>query len=174
MEFGENSTMATPNQFLISSLRQAATRLATGASYQWGHFGQCNCGHLAQAVTGLSAAQIHTRTFDKLMEWSEIPESYCPQTGVATEYAIDALLEVGLDRDDVRHLEDLSDPVVLREIPLTMLPLRRNQREHAVAYLSAWAQVLERQLKAREGQSKPSPRLPLYPGITRVEQMSLV
>lgn len=147
--------MATPSSVLIKSLRRAAARLQSGADYQWGHFGQCNCGHLAQVVTGLSAAQIHERTFTKLTEWSEIPEAYCPLTGAQHEYAIDALLEIGLSREDVRQLENLSNPAVLVQLPTTVMPLRKNNRDHAILYFRAWASLLEKQLPAESDELEP-------------------
>jgi len=138
--------MATPNVVLVSLLRETADRIDTGASYQWSHFGKCNCGHLAQSITRLSAEEIHKRTFQKLEEWSEIPEEYCGITGFHLDYVVDALFEVGLTREDIRHLEDLSDPKVLRHLPDGRRYLQRNQRADAVLYFRTWANQLTKAL----------------------------
>ena len=34
---------------------RTAERLSGDVSYQWGHMGMCNCGHLAQSITGLAS-----------------------------------------------------------------------------------------------------------------------
>lgn len=138
--------MATPSVVLVSLLRETADRIETGASYQWSHFGKCNCGHLAQSITRLSAEEIHKRTFQKLEEWSEIPEEYCGITGFHLDYVVDALFEVGLTRDDIRHLEDLSDLKVLRRLPNGRRYLQRNQRADAVLYFRTWADTLASEL----------------------------
>lgn len=140
--------MPTPSRALVQILRETADRLANGAAYQWSHFGRCNCGHLVQTVTRLSPAEIHANSACELAEWSEIPEDYCAGTGLRLEYILDRLRELGLDRDDLRHLEDLSDPRVLHALPGGHRWLQRNQRDDVVAYMQSLATVLERQLPA--------------------------
>lgn len=46
---------------LIAILRATANRVESGAEYRWAHMGSCNCGHLAQALTNSSRAEIHRR-----------------------------------------------------------------------------------------------------------------
>lgn len=138
--------MAVPSEALVVVLRETADRLVAGADYQWSHFGRCNCGHLVQTVTRLSPAEIHRQTAGELLEWSEIPDDYCAGTGLRLEYVLDRLLELGLDRDDLRHLEDLSDRAVLEALPGGFRWLARNRREDAVDYLRAWAGVLAARL----------------------------
>lgn len=142
--------MAQPSRPLVDLLRETADRLATSTDYRWSHFGHCNCGHLAQTVTRLSAAEIHAACTRELTEWSEIPDDYCAGTGLRLEYVLDRLREFGLDRTDLRHLEDLSDPIVLRALPGGHRWLERNRREDAILYLRTWAEVIERQLPAEE------------------------
>lgn len=140
--------MATPNRPLILALRETADRLAGGAAYNWSHFGRCNCGHLAQTLTRLDAAEIHRRARRELVEWSELPEDHCPGTGYPLDHVVDTLLELGLTRDDLRHLEDLSDTAVLARLPGGFRWLERNRADNAVLYLRAWADLLEEQLPA--------------------------
>ena len=148
--------MATPNRPLIDLLRTAASRLEAGTRYSWGHAGQCNCGHLAQAATGLSSGEIHRRMLTQAHErslhrgeWSEHAEAYCGDSGMEVEFIFEALMEVGLETKDISHLEYLSDPTVLSRLPGGRRDLKRNDRADAVAYLLAWAEVLEGQLKPK-------------------------
>jgi glycine/D-amino acid oxidase-like deaminating enzyme len=144
--------MAIANLPLIHALRETADRLESGAAYNWAHFGRCNCGHLAQTLTRLDAAEIHRRARRELIEWSEIPEDYCGSTGYHLDHVIDTLLEIGLTRDDVRHLEDLSDRAVLERLPGGFRWLERNSRENAVAYMRAWADLLEDAVASAPGE----------------------
>lgn len=141
--------MAIPSRALVNVLRETASRLENGADYQWSHFGRCNCGHLVQTVTRLSPAEIHAASAPEMLEWSEIPEDYCAGTGLKLEYVLDRLRELGLDRADLKHLEDLSEPRVLAALPGGHRWLERNKREDAVAYLRALADVLETELKEK-------------------------
>jgi hypothetical protein len=134
--------MAVPSLALATVLHETADRLERTAHYQWSHFGHCNCGHLAQTVTRLSAAEIHRRAFVELTEWSEIPEDFCPTTGLRLDFILDRFRELGLDRNDLRHLEDLSDLVVLRALPGGFRYLRRNDPAAAVLYLRTWAALM--------------------------------
>jgi hypothetical protein len=142
--------MPIPNVPLITALRATADRLELGATYQWAHFGACNCGQLVQTVTRLSPAEIHAASACELLEWSEIPEDYCVGTGLRLEFMLDRLREFGLDRVDLRHIEDLSDPRVLHALPGGHQFLERNQREHVILYFRALAHVLAEDLELDE------------------------
>jgi hypothetical protein len=153
--------MATPNRPLIDLLRSTATRLEEGSRYSWGHAGQCNCGHLAQAATGLSSGEIHRRMLTQAHErslhrgeWSEHAEAYCGDSGMDVEFIFEALMEVGLESKDLSHLEYLSDPRVLARLPGGHRNLKRNDRTDAVAYMRTWADVLDADL----AEKNPRPR----------------
>lgn len=148
--------MATPSFALVQILRETADRLAGGAEYQWSHFGKCNCGHLAQTATRISPAEIHRTAHRKLSEWSEVPDDFCPQTGVLIDRVIDALFELGLTNTDLRHLEDLTDPEVLARLPGGQRYLLRNQRVNVILYLRTWAALLADQLGADKRQRTPA------------------
>lgn len=155
------TVMPIPSRALVNVLLETADRLEGGAAYQWAHFGRCNCGHLVQTVTRLSPAEIHAASAPEMLEWSEIPEDYCAGTGLKLEYVLDRLRELGLDRNDLKHLEDLSDPRVLAALPGGHRWLERNKREDTVAYFRALAGVLECDLEraaeevAREWTGEP-------------------
>lgn len=57
---------------LIVLLRETASRLQDEATaYKWAHFGQCNCGHLAQTVTQLPAHLLQQAAQKQPGDWSE-------------------------------------------------------------------------------------------------------
>lgn len=139
--------MATPSTDrveLVVALRTTAARLAAGAAYQWGHLGQCNCGHLVQTVCGLPQRDIHAWALERQCDdWDGLAAEYCPTSGHRIDEAMAALFALGLSRDDIGHLERLDDPTILAALPGGPRWLRRNDRDDAVAYLRAWADVLE-------------------------------
>ena len=73
--------MPNSNPGLINALRVTADRLESGARYEWGHMGRCNCGHLVQTITQLSAYEIVASVDFQLDEWSEHAQDYCTGTG---------------------------------------------------------------------------------------------
>jgi hypothetical protein len=147
---GEETKVATASLALFRILHETADRIEAGAEYQWSHFGKCNCGHLAQTATRLTAAQIHQSAFCRLAEWSEIPDDFCPQSGVLIDRVVDTLFEIGLTAGDLRHLEDLSDPEILHNLSGGFRYLERNRRQDAVAYLRSWADLIRPGLEDTE------------------------
>ncbi|TVR03310.1 MAG: hypothetical protein EA398_05340 [Deltaproteobacteria bacterium] len=140
--------MRPPTRALIQALRDTAARLSAGARYQWTHQGLCNCGHLASALTDLSPAELHRLALQKAGDWSEKVIDHCPTSGFPIDDVIATMLEAGLTRDDIRHLEHVSDPAVLAQLHGGPRPLHRNAREDVVAYMRAFASLLE----ARRGE----------------------
>lgn len=132
--------MAKAEISVLQILRDTVKRLIETPHYQWGHMGSCNCGFLAQAVTGKSASEIHSAAMDGFGDWSEQLNDYCQATGRGMNGLIDELLAAGFDREDLAHLERLSDPVI---IGLLRKPLRYNCKEDVIAYLNTWASHLE-------------------------------
>jgi len=141
--------MAKASVDLVVALRGTAARLEAGAAYQWGHHGQCNCGHLAQTICGLDGREIHRYALERDGDWETLANDYCPASGHRIDDVIDRLVEAGLDTDDLRHLERLDDVCVLDHLPGGRRWLARNVRDDAVAYLRAWADLLEAELPAR-------------------------
>jgi hypothetical protein len=138
--------MARPSIELIRVMRQASRQISSGAPYQWGHMGSCNCGHVAQAITSRSKGDIHTRAMHRHGDWEQQLRDYCPQSGLPMDELIDQMLEMGLTRQDLAHLEKLSDPTVLQSLPPVSRYLRHNMRDDVVLYLKTWAGLLEKQL----------------------------
>lgn len=140
--------MARPSVALVTALRTTVTRLLAGSAYQWGHHGQCNCGHLAQTVCGIAPARIHTFALEREGDWEALCNAYCPTSGLPIDDVITQLVDVGLTTEDLAHLERLDDRVVLAALPGGMRWLRRNDRTDLVDYLTAWASLLEAELPA--------------------------
>ena len=136
--------MARPTVELIQALRVTATRLAggeAGARYKWSHFGQCNCGNLAQTVTKLSPEQVYRAAFDRSGDWGEQAREFCSTSGYPIDFVLTRLFELGLGQSDIRHLERLSDDRVLKRLEVSSLA--HNQRDNVVRYMNAWADLLE-------------------------------
>lgn len=166
--------MATPTARLVVALRETAARLRSAdVVYRWSHFGHCNCGHLAQTITRRPAREIYAAAFVRSGDWGqqalelEVPDygdrpaldegafehegtELCSATGSPLEQVLAKMYAVGLDREDIDHLEDLSDGEVLRWMGANTTGLVRHARENVVRYLDAWAELVESRLSPFE------------------------
>jgi hypothetical protein len=131
---------------LSDALKVTAKRIGTGDRYQWTHMGACNCGHLAQTVTLNTPEELHLIALQRAGDWSEQTREYCPTSGYPLDYVIGALLELGATLQELRDLERLGDPTVLKRIPVER---RRNldhrRREDVILYMETWAKLLDTQ-----------------------------
>ncbi|WP_375583129.1 hypothetical protein [Cyclobacterium xiamenense] len=148
--------MATANPKLILALRKTVSKLKNGAPYQWGHMGACNCGNLAQEITRISKSDIHRFAMQRSGDWSEQLNDYCPSSGLPMDLMISELLEIGLTREDLMHLERLSDPEILALLPRERrLNLVKNKKEDLLLYLENWVRQLENQWAENQRSSLP-------------------
>jgi hypothetical protein len=138
--------MARPTVELVRALRTTAARLALGADYRWSHFGQCNCGNLAQTVTNLTPREVYEAAFLRAGDWGEQAREFCPTSGYPIDFVLERLFALGMEPDDVQHLERLSDDRVLKRLGTSSLA--HNRRENVVPYMRAWADLLEQELIA--------------------------
>ena len=146
--------MARANPKIILTLQLTAEKLQNGATYQWGHMGSCNCGHLAQEVTRRSKKEIHVSALrSRSGDWNEQLIDYCPGSGLPMDEVIAEMLAAGFDSKDLQYLERLNDPAILEQLPKEKRYLQHNKREDVVLYLQLWAQLLEKQWI--EKQNKP-------------------
>lgn len=135
---------ATPE--LIAALHRTLTSLRKSKQYQWGHMGGCNCGHLAQEITKLSRKEIHARALrSRSGDWNEQLIDYCPTSGLPMDEVISEMLTAGLDRQDLMHLEKLSDPKILKRLAEGEMPLQHNKKSDVIIYIEAWTTLLEEQ-----------------------------
>jgi len=141
--------MARATTQLISKLREAAANIESGKDYNWGHIGRCNCGHLVQCMTDLSAKDIYAIAKDNYIdEWTEFANDYCPSNGASVDKITDILLTNGFELKDVHQLEYLSNPDVLKAIPGGPRQLQKGNARDAALYMRTWASILELELKA--------------------------
>ena len=136
--------MANPSIKIIDSLRKTAQQLENGNRYEWGHMGSCNCGNLAQTITTFSRAEIQKYALEKRGDWSEQLIDYCPTSGYPMDMIIEKMIDFGFSRQDLNHLEWLSDREILNEIGLEYLD--RNFKANTILYLKTWANLIENQL----------------------------
>lgn len=139
--------MAKPSQRLVEALRETARRVGEGAPYQWGHYGHCNCGHLAQTLTGRSPHDLQRLATATEGEWRDQARETCPTSGAPLKTVIEEMLSAGLAIEDIVELETLENPQVLARLPDGRRHLRRNRREDLVLYLHVWADLLSEDLR---------------------------
>lgn len=163
---------------LIVALRETAARLQReDVTYRWASFAHCNCGHLAQTITGLAPAEIQKRAMRREGDWGRQardlgqrfpqfdfgdrpaldegawePEDLgaCQVTGAPLDEVLGQMYQLGLSPDDVGHLERLSDPEVRRRLGNSTQDFPHHRKENVVAYLHAWADLLEERLDTAE------------------------
>ena len=169
--------MATPSNRLVTVLRETAVRLRReDTTYKWASFAHCNCGHLAQTITGLAPGEIQRRAMRREGDWGRqannvIPIRFpefdygdrpaldegawepenvgaCKVTGASLDQILAEMYELGLSPADVGHLERLSSPEVRRRLGNNTEYFPHHRRENVVVYLEAWADLLEEQLEA--------------------------
>jgi len=138
--------MAKASIAVIQALRKTVENLEKGATYQWGHMGSCNCGNLAQVITNLDKAEIHKSAMRRHGDWNEQLVDYCPTSGLSIDHIIDEMLAFGFSREDLAHLEKLSDPKILRRLPADKKYLKHNLKGDVILYLKTWGIVLTEEL----------------------------
>lgn len=135
--------MAKPNPQLISAIERTVLKLQTGAPYEWGHMGACNCGNLAQELTKLTKGEIHQYAMQRHGDWNEQLIDYCPTSGYPMDLMISKMIDAGLSIDDLAHLERLSDQTILRKISKERRDkMNQNSREDVILYMQTWANLL--------------------------------
>lgn len=143
--------MAKPSLELITALRATADRIDAGARFHWNHMGSCNCGHLAQTLTQIDSKKLHQMALSNAGDWSEQSREYCSTSGFPLDRVIDVMVDAGLNTVDIANLERLEDPAVLKRMGVRSCdpPPDFRDRDAAIAYIRAWADVLESQWKQK-------------------------
>jgi hypothetical protein len=183
--------MARASARLISALRRTAVQLQRPETiYRWSRFAHCNCGHLAQTLTGLDPRTIETAASRHAGDWAEqartlarrpsaqswLLTSASSDDGACEPEAIDVcnvtrrtMVEIiaslqawGLEPVDVECLERLSDYAVRQRLGTSTVDFPHGDRQNVIAYLNAWADLLEERLEA-DARSAPEAALDPYP-----------
>jgi hypothetical protein len=123
-------------QNLINSLRLAVNALKNGTiHYSWVEQSSCNAGVVSQAVLGITREELQEKRlplFKALqnfnegrktenglnelnLSWKNAIGVACPITGKNLPQIIIDLENAGLRREDISHLEYLSNPAILKE-----------------------------------------------------------
>lgn len=138
--------MARASYLLSNAIRKAALNLQNNKPYEWGHMGNCNCGHVVQTLLNISKSDIHRYAMEKNGDWNEQLNDYCPTSGLLMDKLIWNLLQTGLEMEDIMDLEYLKNPQIVEKIDNSLKPLINNKREHVIAYLNTWADMMEEEL----------------------------
>lgn len=128
---------------LAEKLRLTAARLIGTNDYKWTHQGRCNCGFLAQTLTGHSAARIHQLAVQSEGEWVDHAAAYCENSGLPIDQIIQEMLSFGLTVDDLSDLEHLRSTEVLRWMPSHQKQPDYRRKDDVIAYFETWAAVIE-------------------------------
>jgi len=137
--------MAKATFKLVNALKTAARKLEKGDDYQWGHMGSCNCGFLAREISKLTKAQIHEYAMRKSGDWSEQINDFCDTSEMPFDLLLSEMLQVGLEREDLIHLEKLTDKNVLKNLPKGKF-LMYNIKKDVILYMRIWADLLEEEI----------------------------
>jgi hypothetical protein len=78
--------------------------------------------------------------------WEPENVGACVVTGTPLDLVFDQLEAIGLDATDIQHLERLSDPKIRRRLGTNAVDYPHHLRENTIAYLRAWADLLEEEL----------------------------
>jgi hypothetical protein len=136
--------MAIASDYVINSIHQTISNLMTTTDYQWGHMGACNCGHLARVVTNFTRAEIHQYALlTQEGDWNDMLNAYCTVSEAPIDMVISEMINKGFSTSDLKHLEYLSEPSILKRLDVTLL--NRNKKEDLLLYLSTWVELLEEQ-----------------------------
>jgi hypothetical protein len=170
--------MAKASARLIVALLETALNLEREATiYRWSRFAHCNCGHLAQTITGLAPSTIEAAAKRHPGDWGEQARTLCgprlrpsldpgspsvdgalePEesdvcnvTGRTMTEILATLCTWGLEPIDIEGLERLSDSSVRRRLGTNTIDFPHGERQNVIAYLRAWAELLEEKLPAGE------------------------
>lgn len=136
--------MAIGRAQLTHYLKGTIELLENTSHYEWGNSGACNCGHLAQVMTGYDKAEIHRWAMESGTDWSESAEQFCETSGLPIDQVIQIMLSRGLQLEDIRHIEYLDHPDILARIP-GRRSLSHNLKADVILYFKAWVTLLERE-----------------------------
>ena len=102
-----------PTKTLIRALRETAHNLRQGCIYDWWHMTECNCGLLAQTITGMNATELRGAMGGMPGCWTHSASdeySYCKRTGEPLHAVFKTLADAGVEQKDYVAIEHLRGP----------------------------------------------------------------
>lgn len=82
--------------------------------------------------------------------WEPENPGACPVSGTGLDELLAQMYALGLRPEDIEQLERLSDPEVRRRLGTGKEHFAHYERQNLVAYLLAWAELLEERLPVEE------------------------
>lgn len=160
---------------LIEAIRETIIDLETGRrEYSWSEASTCNCGILTRNISNLTYKQLRDMIEESDMNicdnsalWSN--KITCTVTNAPLQEVFKKMYEVGLTKEDIIHLERLSDSKILS---LTNIDISQGdyymRKENVLLYFRAWLRILERE-------ETPAPKLePEYRFIKKHESVEVL
>ncbi len=92
--------------------------------------------------------------------WEPENVGACTLTGMSLDIVFDTLQGFGLETADFQHLERLSNPDVRRRLGTNTVDYPHYERDNVIAYLRAWADLLEDELETLEPEICPEVETP--------------
>lgn len=168
--------METRKSKLIKSLKLAINALKNDTIfYDWHNQESCNCGVVAQAILGKDSDEIE-QSFLKITEalekkakrlkgdeddeedgkidstWKNAVKHLCSITGKSNIEILNNLIESGLEKDDIVHLEYLENEAILEKSEINTEDENYfKDKENLILYLSAWVKILEEGVRYKKG-----------------------
>jgi len=145
-------------------LTQTITGLSPGAIHEAAVKHRGDWAEQARTVVGGSDAPTSTPTPPDYGDrpandegaWEPEDLGICPVAELGMSQIFAELSAWGLDAADVGALERLDDPVVRRRLGTHTLDFLHSDRRNVVAYLKAWATLLEEQIAERVARGGPA------------------
>lgn len=121
--------MENKKEKLIKALKTSINALKNDTVlYDWHQQESCNCGIVAQAITGMNRVELETAFHGQIntrlskmgsgetkvdSTWRNAVKYLCPITGLSNVEILDKLQAAGLTKEDMVHLEYMSNPAIL-------------------------------------------------------------
>ena len=123
--------MENKKEKLIKALRITINALKNDTVlYDWQNQQSCNCGIVAQAITGMNRDDLKNQfdeqiasKLDKIKSgeerisptWKNAIKYLCPMTGLSNIEILNKLQTAGLSKEDIVNLEYMSNPAILEK-----------------------------------------------------------
>lgn len=130
---------------LISKLKLAISALEDGTIYyNWFEQSSCNCGVVAQAMLDKNRKEIGNLLKPVLSEinemnrnseeknkfdrtWKQAVGLFCPITGKSMHEVFNLLMDAGMSKADMAHLEYMDNPAILKKSGIDTKKIKREK-----------------------------------------------